>query len=178
MLVTLATLYASLLLWAAWSDVRSRRVPNIISVSILAVSITAELFHAATVSSVVQALTAVLVGLACWFPFWHFGVLGAGDVKLFAAASAWIGVDLTWRAALLAALLGGLFSLLMVVHRNGLSKGLYGAVAIMRHRVLPSEEPARYVNRNTPTIAYAVPMAVSLSIAAFLPHGLYLIFPP
>jgi prepilin peptidase CpaA len=55
------------------------------------------------------------VGLAAWLPPYALGALGAGDVKLFAAAAAWLGPRGVLPATLYAALAGGALALAWVV---------------------------------------------------------------
>lgn len=142
--------FSALLGTGAWYDVRARRVPN---------ALVLVLFGMALVASVLRtgdllvgpwaAMISALLGLLCWLPWWLLGMLGAGDVKFFAASAAWLTPALTWRATLVAALLGGLISLLM----------------LRRHAArTPSS-----------TVPYAVPMAVALALACWTPWLLYLL---
>ena len=59
----------------------------------------------------VRALSGLALGFSIWIMFHVAGGMGAGDVKLFAAAAAWLGPGGAWRAALVAALAGGVLSL-------------------------------------------------------------------
>ena len=101
-----ALFFASLVLGVV-TDVRSRRIPNILVLWLLGLGAVGALMHWSTAASPMDAVLGGLTGLGLWLPFWLLGLLGAGDVKYFAAASVWVGAPLAWRAALLAALLGG-----------------------------------------------------------------------
>ena len=103
--------YTTLLLVACVTDVRSRRIPNWL-VALLAsagavFSVAAEPWW----PGLLRAFSGLVVGFSIWIVFHIAGGLGAGDVKLFAAAGAWLGPGGAWRAALVAALVGGVLSL-------------------------------------------------------------------
>ena len=100
------------------------------------------------------------MGLGLWLPFWLMGLLGAGDVKFFAAASGWIGVALTWRAALLAAVLGGVMSLIVLIYRRGVRRTM-GEVALQAQHatVLIAGADVGGSEAGARTFAYALPMA-------------------
>ncbi|MGZ8492365.1 MAG: prepilin peptidase, partial [Gemmatirosa sp.] len=98
----------ALLGWAALTDLRARRIPNGACALLLATGLLAALGEAGGVRT---AIAAVAVGLALWAPLHLLGLLGAGDVKLFAAAAAWLTPLATLRAAALAAVLGGVLGL-------------------------------------------------------------------
>lgn len=59
------------------------------------------------------------MGLIIWLPFWMLRMLGAGDVKLFAAAGVWLGPWSALEAALLAAAVGGVLALGWLVWKRG-----------------------------------------------------------
>lgn len=111
---------SGLLAAAAVHDLRARRIPNALVLATLGTG----LARAAALSAagagpaaplapgLLAALVGTAVGLAAWLPFYAFGLLGAGDVKLFAAAAAWLGPQgvlpaSTWAAAAGAVLAAG-----------------------------------------------------------------------
>jgi prepilin peptidase CpaA len=102
----------ALLLAAAYSDVAFRRIPNRLTFGGLA---------AGLVVAVVQggwgglggAVLGAVCGFAMFFGLYLLRAMGAGDVKLMAAAGAFLGVPLVFAAALYSAVAGGL--VLMVV---------------------------------------------------------------
>src|SRR5688500_9775706 len=63
----------------------------------------------------------LLTGLVCWLFFYMVGWLGAVDVKLFAAAGAWLGHLRTLEGALIAAVFGALLALIWMVFSYGSS---------------------------------------------------------
>jgi prepilin peptidase CpaA len=97
-------------IWAvavAIGDCRSRRVPNVLVAIGLAAALAAALLHAGPARmGVAQALGAAVIGFAALMPFFVLGVMGAGDVKVFAVLGAWCGLHVLldlWIVASLAA---------------------------------------------------------------------------
>src|SRR5262245_22884844 len=91
---------------AAVCDVRSRRIPNVLTFGAAA---TALIFGLATTGLSGLGLSAAgwLVGAALFFPFFVLGGMGAGDVKLLAALGAWIGPAVVVWLAIFTAMAGG-----------------------------------------------------------------------
>lgn len=107
-------LLTGLLVAGCVTDVRARRIPNVL---VLTVAGTA-LAHAALAAwagapaagfatGPGTAGLGALAGLALWLPLYAVGAFGAGDVKLFAAVAAWLGPTNVPSATLYAALAGG-----------------------------------------------------------------------
>jgi prepilin peptidase CpaA len=106
-----AAVLSGLLATAVAHDVRARRIPN----AVVAATLGAGLVHAAAAGpalapAVGAALLGALLGLAAWLPLYALGMLGAGDVKLFAAAAAWLGPAAIWPASLYSALAGAVLA--------------------------------------------------------------------
>jgi prepilin peptidase CpaA len=170
-----SVLFVAGTLLAAWSDVRSRRVPNQLVLALSLVGLAAGLLGRSLAPSVSDALLGGAVGLALWLPLWLLRLLGAGDVKFFAASSLWLGSALAWRAALLAALAGGLLALAMLLRRRGGRQGIGGAVVQLAHGApSPAGDLVAMASSADPavramTLPYAVPMSLALLLAWFFP---------
>ena len=113
------------LLMAVRSDLRERRVSNLLTGTLLGLGVVLSLVRLGVTSGLMHALGGAALGLAIWLPMYLMRLMGAGDVKLFAAGASWLG----WKVSLLAAfstgLLGGVLGLLWLLHRHG------GAAALM-----------------------------------------------
>lgn len=96
-----------LLVLACATDLRSRRIPNPLVLAVFG----AALAHAVLVHTMLDAVLGAFCGLALWLPLYAVRAFGAGDVKLFAAAAAWIGPAAVPGATLYAALAGGILGL-------------------------------------------------------------------
>ena len=101
---------------AAVIDLRTRRVPNVLT---LAIAATGVLVAAAGVGrvSVVGAIAGGVVGMLLLLPGHIFGGTGAGDVKLLGALGTLLGPTATLTAFLAMAITGGLMALAIAVHR-------------------------------------------------------------
>ncbi|MFM0094705.1 A24 family peptidase [Paraburkholderia nemoris] len=101
------------ILFVAWAatiatcDCSSRRISNSLVVVGLAAAFACALFQRSPFNiSAGQAALGAVVGLLALLPFFALGVMGAADVKVFAALGAWCGMHMLlgiWIAASLAA---------------------------------------------------------------------------
>ena len=108
---------------AAAIDIARRRIPNGLSVGLAAAGI---VLAASGLSGV--SLRASLAGLAVAFvlmlPGHVLGATGAGDVKLFAATGAVLGVGRVFDAFLYVAIAGGLLAVGVALQRGRLRRTL------------------------------------------------------
>lgn len=101
-------LIAATLIWVAVCDVRSRRIPNVAVAAILLLCIPWAFVSGTPPLSSLAAAGLALVG---GFTLFAFGVLGAGDGKLFAACALLIGLDDLLDLTILTGLAGGALAL-------------------------------------------------------------------
>lgn len=100
------------LVCAATIDVRSRRIPNWLTLS----STVFALLYSAFVpfwgdNGLLWSLGGCLLALLILFPLWMLRVLGAGDVKLMASAGALLGLDAILPAMAGSLIAGGILAL-------------------------------------------------------------------
>ena len=151
---------------AAVEDLRTRRIPNRL-VAFLAVS---GLAFSATQSPVLpgalHGFEGLLVGLACWLPFYALGWLGAGDVKMFAAAGAWLGPTRALEGALIGALAGALLAVMWMIRSQGLRNAVQtlGMAADSPRLLTPAEN-----EKGRSTLPYGVAIALGAICAAWFP---------
>ena len=101
----LITTLLALLAVALLSDIRERLIPNQLVVTGLLLGLAGHAWFAG-IGGLTIAASGALVGLLCLLPFYVFGRLGAGDVKLMAMCGAFLG-PLQVTAASVASLLAG-----------------------------------------------------------------------
>ena len=111
----LAGVLAALLAWAAVTDVMKRQIPNASVLAILGLFVLWAL--AGAPAGLGSGLVAAAIGFAVGFALFLLKVMGAGDVKLFAAAALFIGLAYLPMFALATALAGGLIAVLCVLSR-------------------------------------------------------------
>jgi prepilin peptidase CpaA len=160
--------FTLLLVGACVSDLRSRRIPNVI-VAALALSGIGYAFAMMTPqAALVHALGGSAVGLALWLPFWLLRVLGAGDVKLAAATGAWLGTAGVVEAALLGAAVGGVLAVWALTRHDGVAAGAtrFGAWMLASRAtrsLLPELTPKE---RRVP---YGLAIGAGAAVAAWFP---------
>jgi|SRR5688572_22482529 len=162
--------FTLLLVAGCVTDLKSRRIPNELVATILATG----LLFAFTAPVVLPALAAsvagVAVGFGIWIAFYLLGAIGAGDVKFFAAAGAWLGPAATWRAALIAAVAGGLLAIFTLVLERRLGDVLrrIALVASSASLAVLQDRPSAPEERRRP-LPYGVALALGALGAAWFP---------
>jgi len=97
---------STLMLAAAWTDVRSRRIPNALTVSGFGVAIALRLL--AGPAAGIDGVTGAILAFVLCLPFFVLGVLGGGDAKLLMALGAFTGPRDLLVAMLIIASIGGI----------------------------------------------------------------------
>jgi prepilin peptidase CpaA len=161
-------LFAALVLAAAVSDVRSRRVSNRLNLAILMLGLG---WRATTLdaSTTLAGLLGVAVGLGVLLVPFAWRWVGAGDVKLLAACGAWLGPWDALLAGLFGVAGGGLLSLVIAIGagagvRREVARNVGASILTMTAPVAPQRAKAQIV-------PLAVPLAAA-ALAVFLVRGL------
>jgi len=144
-------------------DLRSRRVPNWLTLGIAVAGLT---LAATRVSglSLAGAFAGLALGLAVMLPGHLIGATGAGDVKLLAAFGTMLGPKATVLAFLYAALAGGVLAVLVAMQRRTLDVTLARTAVLVRSRGANVEEIERASSDNR--FAYAPAIAIGALVAA------------
>ena len=100
-------------------DLRTRRVPNWLTLGITTLGMTLAAAHV-TDRSIASALGGFAVGLLLMLPGHIVGATGAGDVKLFAAVGSLLGPAGIGAAFVYTAIIGGALALTVAVGRGRL----------------------------------------------------------
>lgn len=109
-----STILVSLILGlAAGIDYRTHRIPNWLTGTAFVSGI---LFNTIVLgwAGLKLSLIGGLVGFGLLFVFYAIGAMGAGDVKLMAAAGAWTGGAAAFQAFLWTAVIGGVVALALM----------------------------------------------------------------
>jgi len=154
-------------LTAAVIDVRTRRLPNWLTVSAF---VAALVFH--TVTGGLVGLGGSLAGFAVGFSIllvlWLIGGGGGGDVKLMGAVGAWMGWRMTFAVFLLStcfAVLGSILMMTVLAAKHGVKHvkrrhGLQGRD--MKTTGKQSEEARLHQKQKRRLLPYALPVALSV----------------
>lgn len=126
----------ALVLVAGWTDVRTRRIPNALTVGAAA---TALLLRA--LEGGVPMLVSGVLGLGIAFvlavPLFAVGGMGGGDVKLLAAVGAFLGTERIVLGLLAIAMTGGVVALVMAIRHGVLVETVRRTVRLPLRFLLP-----------------------------------------
>jgi prepilin peptidase CpaA len=155
---------------ACVTDIRTRRIPNLLTFGAAALAFMFHLFIEGWTAGGTSVL-AWLVGLLVFLPFFLVGGLGAGDVKLVAAIGAWLGSPaLTMWVALYTGIAGGVMALMVMLVR-GYAKTTFNNLRLMitSWRLGVATVPGLTLDETTgPKLAYAIPIAVGTGLTLWL----------
>ena len=115
---------------AAWSDVRTRKIPNSITVSGAVAGLVLHILYAG-VYGAIQSLAGATLGLAIFIALYAAGGMGAGDVKLFGAVGAFAGPQALILVFVFTGLLGGIAGVALALWRGRLRQTLFRAGEIL-----------------------------------------------
>src|ERR1043166_9553864 len=96
----------AMMIIAAVTDLRSRRIPNWLTFSLVLSGIANSFFSGGVPVTPSLAFCGFVVGFALPLALFILGALGGGDVKLLAGVGAWFGPGIVLRVFLLAAIIG------------------------------------------------------------------------
>jgi prepilin peptidase CpaA len=134
------------------SDLRTRRIPNWLVGSALFIALPVQCVLHGMPHGALLWLGGCLTGVVLFMPGYLMRMLGAGDVKLMAAVGAFCGAIGAFEIALIAALIGGVFSLIAMARRHRVRDGVINAMSTLilmsgqtgdaprgaRHNAMPS----------------------------------------
>jgi prepilin peptidase CpaA len=156
--VAVAALAAS----AVAFDLRSRRVPNVLTFGAAAVAVVIQGLNGGW-PGVAAAVLGWLAGAALFFPLFALGGMGAGDVKLLAAFGAWLGPAGALWTGLIGALAGGVMAVAFALARGYLRTALRNVGGMLRAWRIAGIRPVEGLTIESPAsvrLPYAVPLAV------------------
>ncbi|HEY5619586.1 MAG TPA: A24 family peptidase [Vicinamibacterales bacterium] len=116
---------------AAAIDVRTRRVPNALTMSLAGAGLVLATSGLGRVE-LIAALAGGLVGLLLMLPGHLLGATGGGDVKLLAATGTLLGPAATLWAFLVAMIAGGALALIVAAHRRRLWLAIRRSAELVR----------------------------------------------
>jgi prepilin peptidase CpaA len=159
-----AVLAAGLLV-ATVVDLRTRRIPNVVTGSMVCAGLVFAAFGLGGVS-VGGALLGCVIGLVLMMPGYALGATGAGDVKLMAAVGTLLGPLVVVYAVLYTAIVGGMLAVIVSLERRRLGTALAGTGRM----IAAPGDIKREIASGTPAsrFAYGPAIAAGSIIAALL----------
>jgi prepilin peptidase CpaA len=160
--------FSTILVVAAIGDLRTRRIPNKLVATLAVLGIAYSVARSPVFGGFIAAGGGILVGLACWLPFYMLGWLGAGDVKLYAAAGAWLGPLRSVEGAVVAALFGTLLSVIWMLKSQGVKNAAETLGLAAGSPQLLSPDPSG--SRRSASLPYGVAIAFGALWAGWMPR--------
>jgi prepilin peptidase CpaA len=150
---------------AGWTDMRSRRIPNWLTVSGAAIGLTANFAFAGCVG-LRNSLLGMTLGLALLLPFVLVRSLGAGDWKLAGAFGAFMGPSRLINLLLVSVFVAGAMALALVIYKGRVRQTLRNIghilVSLVTFRL-----PGAQVSLDNPD-SLKVPYGVALALTVAL----------
>jgi prepilin peptidase CpaA len=111
-------------------DLKTRRIPNVLTAGIFGLGV---VFAATGLNgvSLPAAILGAFIGLLLMLPGYTLGATGGGDVKLMGAVGALTGPFLVFYAFLFTAIAGGVLAVIIALQRNRLRATLAQAGRLM-----------------------------------------------
>ena len=166
--IVIALLLVPLAVAFTYMDVRYRRIPNTLVLVTFVGGITLNTIFSGSHGFIVS-LEGFALAFGLMFFLHAFGTMGAGDVKLFAAIGAIIGVSMVLPTLALVALTGGVFAICKMIYSRRTVATMLG-VSQFFYGLLPGQRVPRFEVPidHTFTLPYAVPICFGSLIAFFL----------
>ena len=146
-------------------DIRTRKIPNVLTGSMAAIGIVLAATGLSGIS-VGASLAGMVAGLVLMLPGHALGATGAGDVKLMAAVGAVIGIHVIVNAFLFTALAGGALAVVVALSRRRLRTTLAGTSRLIaspagaRQEIQGAAKASRF--------AYGPAIAIGSLVAALI----------
>jgi len=157
-------LLAPLAIFVIYYDVRYRRIPNVLVLATLIAGISIN-----TGFSGVHGTVSSLEGFAlAFFPMllMHiFGAMGAGDVKLFGAVGAVLGVSQVPHAFVVVVMLGAVLAVYTMLRAGTVFSTLHGVLRIFVG-ILPGWEMPRF--KMAPDRKHTIPYGVAIMLGSLI----------
>jgi prepilin peptidase CpaA len=142
-------------------DLRTRRIPNLLTFGGAALALVYALFVSGP-SGLLTSAGGWATGAALFFPMFALGGMGAGDVKLAACLGAWLGPTASLYIALYSALAGGIMAVTVAVATGYMRQMFHNVWLLLAHwrvvGVRPLPELTLEQSRG-PRLPFALPIA-------------------
>ncbi|GEP10926.1 A24 family peptidase [Methylobacterium gnaphalii] len=131
--VGLLIVFPFLMAYAASSDLLTMLIPNWISLALVAAFAAVVGVSGLSWTEIGWHVGAAMLTLTITFALFAFGVIGGGDAKLAAATTLWIGIGNMMDYLLVASVLGGGLTILLLMVRAHPLPSLLRSLPFARH---------------------------------------------
>ena len=150
-------------------DIRYRRIPNLLVVAALVAGLTINT-SAHGAAGALSSLQGALVAFIPMFLIHVVGAMGAGDVKLFAAVGAVLGLKLIPLTFVLVVMIGGALAIYSMLRAGTVFSTLHGVLRIFVG-VLPGWEMPRFAI--APDRRHTIPYGVAITIGSIISTAIF-----
>ncbi|MDR1989054.1 MAG: prepilin peptidase [Acidobacteriaceae bacterium] len=155
---------------ACVTDLRSRRIPNVLT---FGSALLALLYHGVTDGGygALMACAGWGAGLGLFLLPFALGGMGGGDIKLLAAAGAWLGPGTAVWLALYTGVAGGVMAIVVALARGYLGTALRNISLLLTHWRVVGVRPLPEITleeSRAPKLAYAIPIFVGTLVTTWL----------
>ena len=151
-----------LLAYACYGEIRSRRIPNWLTLGGIALGLGAAAIEGGWDGLCDSALGRAIAG-GLFLPFCLVGVVGGGDMKLMAAVGAIVGWPMVLRVVCNTCIAGGVISVAIMAWNGVLLSTLANVFRIMVG--MPRRNQGL---RNPPMVPYALAITLGTLVAVFI----------
>jgi prepilin peptidase CpaA len=145
-------------------DVRYRRIPNVLVLSLLIGGLTINISFGG-LSGGLSSLEGFALAFLPMFLIHVFGAMGAGDVKLFAAVGSVIGVSMVPLTFLVVVMLGAALAIYTMLRSGTVFSTLHGVLRIFAG-IMPGWEMPRFAI--PPDRKHTIPYGVAIMLGSLL----------
>lgn len=149
------------LLTAAITDLRWRRIPNRLTFAAMAVGLIAQAGHDGWPGAFFS-LAGIAIGLGLLLPVYAMGGMGAGDVKLLGAVGGFLGPGGVVTAFMMSALVGGLYALAVCLRHWGMRDSLRRLMSMLTTLCLTGGVRSALVSPDSHLSSVRYGMAIAL----------------
>ena len=156
-----------LLTLSAITDIKWKKIPNVLTFSAILTSFIAHGFKSG-VSGLIYSFEGLFLGLALLIVFYFLGMMGAGDVKLMGAVGSILGPAGVFKAFLFTAIVGGIYAVIVLAY-HGQLVGFMKRIALSLKLSLMTRGPTLLPNENkeSPILCYGIAIAIGTSLSLF-----------
>lgn len=145
-------------------DVRFRRIPNVLVLAALVAGLAINIsFRGAP--GALSSLAGLAVAFVPMFLMHVFGAMGAGDVKLFAAVGAVVGIGLVPMTFVVVVMLGALLAVYSMIRSGSVLSTMHGVLRIFVG-ILPGWEMPRF--SVPPDRRHTIPYGVAIMLGSVI----------
>lgn len=149
-------------------DMHARRIPNWLVATALIAALPVEIVANGLPIGPIWWIAGALTGAVMLMPGYLMRMLGAGDVKLMAAVGALLGPRGALEAVLATAAAGGVLSLVALLQKRRLRRGVAGAMSML---ITMSAAPEEIVSAKKDRTDQAIPSVGSLPYGVAIAIG-------